>query len=158
MCDRLHSELTTVAEKCEQQNAEFDELNEKLQVMCQHWCKKSRLCAILLSCPVLVMFMENIKFVSMFVELFLPDWASCSNCSDVLLTTLSQQKVSSIDSMWSACKYNHIIYACLWHHGIFMIEHSHCLSFGHLDILLLSNFHSSCKQCPSAYFVWLWIS
>jgi len=36
MCDRLHSELTAVAEKCEQQNAECDELNEKLRVIYQH--------------------------------------------------------------------------------------------------------------------------
>jgi len=32
MCSRLHTELTAVAEKCEQQSTEFEELSEKLRV------------------------------------------------------------------------------------------------------------------------------
>lgn len=36
MCDQLHSELTAVAEKCEQQSTEFEELSEKLRVRCPH--------------------------------------------------------------------------------------------------------------------------
>lgn len=36
MCNQLHSELTTVAEKCEQQGTEVEELNEKLRVICLH--------------------------------------------------------------------------------------------------------------------------
>jgi len=55
MCDRLHSELTTVAEKCEQQNAEFDELCEKLRVTHQHLCTFLPFCY-----PVHVMSKENI--------------------------------------------------------------------------------------------------
>jgi len=51
MCDRLNSELTTVAEKCEQQNAEFDELNEKLRVNMSTLMYKVYIIAILLSCP-----------------------------------------------------------------------------------------------------------
>jgi len=38
MCNRLQTELTEVAEKYEQQSTEFDELNEKLQVICTHYC------------------------------------------------------------------------------------------------------------------------
>jgi len=38
MCDRLQTELDTVAEKCEQQSTEFEELNEKLRVMYPFCC------------------------------------------------------------------------------------------------------------------------
>jgi len=41
MCGQLHTELTAVAEKCEQQSTEFEELSEKLRVRCPHWCENA---------------------------------------------------------------------------------------------------------------------
>ena len=42
MCDRLHTELTAVAERSEQQSTEFEELSEKLRVMYLHYRKSRR--------------------------------------------------------------------------------------------------------------------